>query len=268
MKKRKSKILSSIFIFFLKIDERDIQQSLSTNEITSLNEDEPVLNDENAASEAIAKEEVSIMKEEEQKNVDLDEKLNHYDEYDIRTIMDLSSSNVTGNDIPRIIDQVFHHAKKKYTGLILRDNGLTSADIKILVDELLKTPTSLKNLVLSNNTAIEEVGIEHLIRLLQGSRSITILGLHNTGITDRSVRLLADALCTTDTNPISPLEKLYISFNKSITDESLPALIQILEQNRTLKVFSLQHCSLSDRARRRLRQICAKKKKKKFSLSE
>jgi Ran GTPase-activating protein (RanGAP) involved in mRNA processing and transport len=166
------------------------------------------------------------------------------------------------------MQRVFRKEKKKYTNLVLRDNALTSMGVKILVDELLTTPTCLRNLGLSSNPGIRDASVEHLVRLLQESRSITLLALHNTGITNRGVRLLADVLCDTNTNSSSVLEKLYISFNKLITDQSLEALIQILKQNQTLKVFSLQHCSLSDKARRRLRQIGIKKKKRKFSLSE
>jgi Ran GTPase-activating protein (RanGAP) involved in mRNA processing and transport len=178
--------------------------------------------------------------------------------------MDLSSLNLTNNDIPQIMQRAFRKEKKKYTNLVLRDNALTSMGVKILVDELLTTPTWLRNLGLSSNPGIRDAGVEHLVRLLQESRSITLLALHNTGITDRSVRLLADVLCDTNTNSSSVLEKLYISFNKLITDQSLEALIQILKQNQTLKVFSLQHCSLSDKARRRLRQIGIKKEKTKI----
>ncbi|CAF4007775.1 unnamed protein product [Rotaria sordida] len=81
--------------------------------------------------------------------------------------------------------------------------------------------------------------------------------LSNTGITDRGVRLLADLLCDVDADTdscCSSLEKLYLSFNTSITDESMEALLQIIEQNRTLKLLSVQYCSLSDQARQLLRE--------------
>ncbi len=93
--------------------------------------------------------------------------------------MDLSSSNITDNDTPLIVERVFRKEKTKYTCLILRENALTSVSIQILVDELLKTPTSLRNLGLSVNPGIGDEKIEHLIRLLQGIRSIPILALHN-----------------------------------------------------------------------------------------
>ncbi|CAF3438314.1 unnamed protein product [Rotaria socialis] len=136
----------------------------------------------------------------------------------------------------------------------------------MLVDRLLMEPMSVKNLGLSSNPDIRDDGIAHLVGLLRSNRSITTLAMHNTGITDQGIGLLADVLCDTKTRPA--LEKLYISFNKSITDNSLESLTHILEQNQTLTLLSLQHCSLSDRARQRLRRLNKKKNKKKFKLSE
>jgi hypothetical protein len=64
------------------------------------------------------------------------------------------------------------------------------------------------------------------------------------------------------------VEKLYVPFNKSITDQSLDVLLQILDENQTLKVLALQRCSLSDKTRRKLRQVATKIKGKKIHLSE
>jgi hypothetical protein len=228
---------------FLKLNETDITRSLQIEEESSVSNEEKLINLD-----------------------DFDEKFDRDDELDIDTTMDLSSLSLTDNEIPEIMNRVLREDKKNYTNLVLRGNALTSMGVKILVDELLTTPRCLKNLGLSINPDIGDAGVEHLVRLLQGNRKVTLLALHNTGITDRGVRLLADVLCDTDSPPI--LQKLYISFNKFITDKSLEALIQILERNQTLKIFSLQHCSLSDKARRRLRQICAKTKKRKFKFSD
>ncbi|CAF4672702.1 unnamed protein product [Rotaria sp. Silwood2] len=138
----------------------------------------------------------------------------------------------------------------------------------MLVDTLISSRTKLKYLSFSNNPNIGDKGIEYLTNLLQKNRSITFLALPNTGMTDYGVRLLADVLCGVNDDSICPsLEKLHISFNKLITDQSIEALIQIIEQNQTLKLLSLQYCSLSDKVRRKLRKAVTKKKKK-FSLSE
>ncbi|CAF4789040.1 unnamed protein product [Rotaria sp. Silwood1] len=156
---------------------------------------------------------------------------------------------MTDDDMQMVVEKIFGQQKTKCTGFILRDNALTSIGMKMFVDALLATRTKLKYLNLSNNPNVGDVGIEHLVYLLKKTRSITFLALSNTGITDRSVRLLADLLCDVDVDADNDsycphLEKLYLSFNESITDESMEALLQILQQNRTLKLFSVQYCSL------------------------
>ena len=204
-----------------------------------------------------------------EKNVLLEDRLEHDNEFDVTGILNLSCMNVTDNDLPSVIQRAFWNGPKKCSGLILRDNALTADGVRMIVDTILAGRTSLKYLSLSSNPDIGDTGIEHIVRLLQKSRSMIFLALPRTGMSDRGVRLLADVLCGVDPeSPIPPsLEKLYISFNKDITDESLEALLQILEQNRKLKVLALQHCSLSDKAHKQLRQAATKLKKKKFSLS-
>lgn len=177
--------------------------------------------------------------------------------------------NLTDQDVPAILQRAFRSKKKSCIGLILRDNALTSVGVKLLVDRLLVSSVHFRYISLSNNVGVKDAGIEQLARLVRKSRSLTFLALPDTGMTDRGVRLLADALCNTaEKSSSAPLEKLYISFNKLITDESVPALTEILQNNQTLKVLSLQHCSLSEKARQRLRQVGLKKKKRKFSLVE
>ena len=175
---------------------------------------------------------------------------------------------LTDFDVPLIIQRALWE-QKKCIGIILRDNALTAVGVKMLVDALLSAKTKLRYLGLSNNIGVTDAGIEHLARLLKESRTMTFLSLPNTGITDRGVRILADVLCRVDPEAsCPPLEKLYISFNKAITDESMEALLEILEKNETLKILSLQNCGLSNRARRRLKHVAAKKKTRKFSLTQ
>jgi len=198
------------------------------------------------------------------KNVQLEERLAQDKEFDFTGVMNLSAMNLIDHDLPMVIDRAIKKRPKKCIGLILRENDLTGKGVKMLVDALLEVRTNLKYLSLSSNPRIGDAGIEHLIRLLKKNRSITLLALPETGITDRGVRLLADLLCSVDGE--SSLEKLYISFNKLITDESMKALIQILEENQTLKALSLNHCSLSDANRRLLKQKALITRKKKFTL--
>jgi hypothetical protein len=209
------------------------------------------------------------MQDYEEKNALLEDRLENDNEFDVTGILNLSCMHVTDNDLPAVIQRAFAAGPKKCTGLILRENALTADGVRMIVDTMLAAKTNMKYLSLSSNPDIGDTGIEHIVRLLQKSRSIIFLALPRTGMTDRGVRLLADVLSGTDPESAapSPLKKLYISFNKEITDASLEPLLQILEQNQNLKVLSLQHTSLSDKAQRTLKQAATKLKKKKFSLT-
>ena len=175
---------------------------------------------------------------------------------------------INDSDMRVIVARVLWGRRKACTQLILRDNVLTGDGMKILVDELLATSSKLKSLVLSNNSSIGDKGIEHCARLLQASRSLTMIALHYTGISNRGVRILADVLCRPQTEANAPaLKKLYISFNQSITDDAMDSFVRILQQNQGLKLLAVQNCGLSYTARRRLRHI-AMSRKKKLELSD
>lgn len=198
-----------------------------------------------------------------ERNWPLEKKFSNGDGLDLGGTADLSSLKVIDSDIPWIIERIFRQEDKNCVQLILRDNYLTAHGVKLLVDELLRAPTKLRSLILSNNAGIGDVGIQHCARLIQASRSLTLLGLHYTGMTDRSVRTLADVLCReASESPPARLEKLYISFNQSITDNSFDALVQILEGHKKLKTLGLQRCNLSDDTCQQLKQVAIKNKKK------
>ena len=212
---------------------------------------------------------ITFWSREPEKNVQLEDHLENDNEFDITGILNLSCMNVTDSDLPTVVQRAFWAGPKKCTGLILRDNSLTANGVRIVVDTIITGRACLKYLSFSSNPDIGDAGVEHIVRLLQKRRSIIFLALPRTGITDYGVKLLADVLGGTDpdsTNPPS-LEKLYISVNKGITDESIDPLLQILEQNQRLKILAIQYCSISDKGYRRLKHAAAKLKKKKFSLT-
>lgn len=252
-------------MLFLKLADGQIPQYFQRNEAISSTKDEK----SKSNIDIIVEEMPDSSNEKEQTDMNIEEKFAQDHTFDIIGIMNLSSMNLTDHDIPMIIERAFHDKHKKFFGLNLRDNALTSDGVKMLVDALIKLRATVKYLCLSDNSNIGDAGIEHLTRLLRKSRTMIFLAVPNTGITDRGVRILADTLCGFDADSsCAPLEKLYISFNKSITDESLIPVLQIIEQNRTLKVLSVQHCSFSNKARQLLRQVGTKMKKRRFSLAQ
>lgn len=210
-------------------------------------------------------EEVKSVENVKEKNIRLESKMN---ELRSNPSLDLSSLKINDDDLNLILRFIIETNSNQYQQLVLRDNQLTAIGIEKLVQQFLQTRTSIRNIGLSSNPLIGDRAIEHLIKLLQSDQqSITILCLHNTGITNRSVRLLADFLCPIDENQSTViLEKLYISFNRSITDQCFDDLLRIIQLNRSLTLFAFQHCRLSDRIRRKLRITAAKKRNKSFQL--
>lgn len=203
-----------------------------------------------------------------ERNAVLEKKLARDEEINFMGTLDLSSLNLTDDDIPLIVQRIFLQDRRKCTRLILRDNRLTSNGVQVLVDHLLRVSPELKYLGLSGNKNIGDSGIEHLVRLLRVNRSITLLALHNTGISDEGIQILAQVLCAdvNDDPPGSILQKLYIPFNKYITDKSLVVLRQVLEHNQTLNVLSVQNCTLSNIARKRLKELAKKKRNFRFTV--
>ncbi|CAF3232758.1 unnamed protein product [Rotaria socialis] len=252
-------------VWKLKVYKNSFNQTLPIDDLSNLQKSRQIKCDANMTVE----EQLKSAEDANKKPPSLKEKLANNHEWDVLGILNLSSMNLIDSDMPLIIQAAFSENKTKCIGLILRDNNMTSDGVKTLVDALLVARTKLKYLSFSNNSKIGDVGIEHLVYLFKKKRSMSFLALPNIGMTDRGLRLLADLLCEVDVDSrCPPIEKLYISFNKLITDESMVAVIQILERNRTLKVFSMEHCSFSGKVRRILREISATNKKIKLSLSD
>lgn len=215
------------------------------------------------------KEQSKTLEDTNQGPLSLQEKLENHREFEILGVVNLSSMNLTDEDMPLVTEKLFGKRKTKCTGFILRSNSLTSVGVKTFVDAIITTRAKLHYLNISNNSDVGDAGIEHLVYLFKKVPSITFLALSNTGMTDHGVRLLADLFCDVSADSCCPpLEKLYLSFNNSITDESTEPLLRIIQRSRTLKLLSVQYCCLSQNARRILREASNKKKKKKFSLSE
>lgn len=174
--------------------------------------------------------------------------------------------HLTDQSLPPIIEKAFQGKSKKRNGLMLRDNSITSFGVRILVEQLLSMKVKLKYLSLSNNIEVKDSGIEHLCHLIQENQSIAFLSIGNTGITNRSVQLLANSL--KDHGKGSYLEKIYLCHNREITDDALDSLIKIVEQNEKLKFFSLEYCNLSEQTLKIFKQSISKKQRKILTIIE
>lgn len=251
-------------LFLLKINNQDVNLSPQKFQIDISYKKKASIDDKNFK----ARKQLKSLQNINQKQLSLQELFDDDRQFIVTGVMHLASMNLTDSDMPMIIKKIFGEHKTKCIGLNFRHNSFTSVGVKMLAYALLAAQTQLKYLNFSNNMNIGDVAIEDLVLLFKKTGSIAFLALSNTGMTDRGVRLIADLLCNVSGDSCCPpLEKLYLSFNELITDESLEALLEILERNHTLKRFSVQYCRLSDEARQTLREA-SKKKNQEFDMSE
>ncbi|CAF3375013.1 unnamed protein product [Rotaria socialis] len=198
-----------------------------------------------------------------------------------RTTVDLSKQQLLDRDLKTVVKQAL--TEKECTRLDIGYNSITSVGASIVADAL-KQNTTLEELnfhnncvsdlgvhslakVLSSNTSIvkslelgsngiTDKGAEHLAEMLKTNRSITWLALAG----DRGVRLLANTVNHQNSN----LLILSLHVNKSISDASVDAIIDILQHNRSLKKLWMQDCNISEDGKMKLRE--AAKSKQNFSL--
>ncbi|CAF0977089.1 unnamed protein product [Rotaria sp. Silwood1] len=201
------------------------------------------------------------------------------------TTIDLSKHQLLDRDMEIIIKQAI--IEKECTRLDLSHNFITSIGTSILADAL-KHNTTLEELdfhdnrisdigvqsltkILSSNTSIikalglgsngiTDKGVEYLAEMLKINRTVTWLALAGNQIGDRGVRLLANTLAHQN----STLLVLSLHVNKSISDESINVIIDMLQHNKSLKKLWIYDCNISEYGKMKLRE--ATKSKQNFSL--
>ena len=167
--------------------------------------------------------------------------------------------NIIDDQIPFIIDKCSKKKYKKCFGLILRNNLLTSDGMKLLVQLLINSKINFKYFSFAENPNIGDQGMEYFISLLEYNKSINFVALTNTGITDHSLHLLAKTFSNVKFS--FSIEKLYLSFNPLITDQSIESIVIIIQSIPTLQLLSLRNCNLSDTIKKNLKQTLKKFKK-------
>jgi Ran GTPase-activating protein (RanGAP) involved in mRNA processing and transport len=192
------------------------------------------------------------------------------------TNINLSDYQLNDQDIPTIIHSAI--VKKKCIELKLCYNNITYLGIEILA-KALSNNTTLERLNLFNNYISDEgvyhltrvlslnnsklnvlflgqnqitnKGIEHISEMLKTNQILTQLGLSNNKISDQGVILLANTLAYRNTT----LKELYLWGNKSIGDDCIDALANMLVYNRSLNRLILFDCNLSESSKTRLREV-------------
>jgi hypothetical protein len=213
-------------------------------------------------------------------NPKLQEKINQYKP---RLHVDLSYCYLIDRDIPMIVNQVI--INRKCTELWLYGNKITSQGLSILASSLTNNSTltsldlsfnqisdlgvrsltqvllpdqnsSLKILYLSKN-GISDDGAKYLSEMLQTNQTLTELWLSNNEIGNRGVKQIANVLAKYN----KTLKLLSLSTNIFITDLSIDYLIEMIEQNQTLKNIWINDCNLTEQGKMKLREKANQKNK-------
>ena len=198
---------------------------------------------------------------------------NLLDEQEYHSRINLYNQNLNDNDISIVIRLAID--EKRCNELWLEQNQITSLGASMIANTL-KNNQTLQWLSLSSNQLFDN-GVEILATTLTWHNStLTSLGLHATGMTDKSVEYLAEMLKRNETlmelglggNEISDggvevlaealtyhnhtLRWLHLSKNRLISDTCIECLLQMFGQNRKLQVINIDNCNLSSDGKQRL----------------
>ena len=169
------------------------------------------------------------------------------------TILDLSTNEITFEGASLLADSLKENIILKE--LILYNNRLGDKGVRSLALELSINNTTLKKLYLGFNDITDD-GAQHLAQMLKTNRTLTHLYLQQNQIGDRGIQLLAGVLARQNWT----LEVLILFSNKSISDLSIPAIIDMLKLNRSLHKLNIDDCNLTDIAEKKLQEIVKSKK--------
>jgi Ran GTPase-activating protein (RanGAP) involved in mRNA processing and transport len=153
-----------------------------------------------------------------------------------------------------IIAKALNNNRTLYT-LSLLANQVSDMGVKAFAEILAHNNCTLTILDLSEN-GITDAGCEHLAQTLKTNQTITLLYLSNNEISDRGVRLL----CGTIKNYNQSLQRLCLSWNKLVTDESVDSLCDMIKYHQSSKILEVKDCNLSPIGEEKL-QIAADLKK-------
>ena len=194
--------------------------------------------------------------------------------YKARSSINLERESLTEQDIPIVIEQAM--LEKKCTMLRLSHNQIKSPGVSLLADAL-HTNTTLIGLYIFGNHVTDQ-GVSSLSQVLSMPDStLKALSLGGNDITDEGAGHLADMLRKNNTlidlylplNRISDcglqrlaralthhnrsLKRLSLDSNKLVTDASIDALVDVINQNRLLTALSVFDCTLSKVGKTRIR---------------
>lgn len=172
--------------------------------------------------------------------------------------LSLSKNKITPDGVSILVDAL-NNNNNTLERLSLWDNNIGDDGVRLLVEKLLYKNGIIKRLNL-NHTGVTDTGAECLAQMLETNQTLTELCLNENEISDRGVQRLANVIKTNNTT----IELLRLSANKRLTDESVNALIQMIEHNQSLRELGVSDCRLSETSKKKLEK--AQKLRKNFVL--
>jgi Ran GTPase-activating protein (RanGAP) involved in mRNA processing and transport len=198
-----------------------------------------------------------------------------------RSTVDLSYQQLTDRDMTIVVKHAI--IKKRCIFLNLSSNQITSEGVAIISDAIQRQTTALEKLDLDgnclsdvsvsflaralstndvtlkilhvNSNDISAVGAEHLAQMLKSNRTLIQLWLKRNPINNRGIEFLANALAHHNTT----LEELYISFDLSIDDLAIDSLVELIENNSSLKKLCMTTCNMLKNQKERLQAVSSLK---------
>lgn len=131
--------------------------------------------------------------------------------------------------------------------LSISNNYLSDTSMRHLSESLSYNASTLKVLVLSSND-ITDQGLIYLSDMLKTNNILTVLGLQDNKITDKSTQYLCQAIQSYN----NTIQEVSLYSNKSITDESINHIINMITNNQSLETFWIWDCQLSEKGKSKL----------------
>jgi Ran GTPase-activating protein (RanGAP) involved in mRNA processing and transport len=205
----------------------------------------------------------------------LEDQINQFQFQEDDLLIKLNSQKLTDKDMEIIVKHAIQ--KRQCTFLDLHDNDITPEGMSILASAL-NDNTKLRTLYLHNNRLFDK-GIYSLAQTLtSNNQTLEVLGLNSTGLTDvgaedlavmlhknhtlkclqlranqiddRGVLYLSEALTKHNTT----LEQLEMAENTLVTDSSVDFLVEMINNNRSLKVLDIRLCNISNSSKAKLQE--------------
>jgi len=163
------------------------------------------------------------------------------------TRLDLGYNVITSKGAAILADALKHNTTLEE--LDFHNNRVSDLGVHSLAEVLSSNNSIVKALGLGSN-GITDKGAEHLAEMLKTNHTITWLALAGNQIGDRGVQLLANTLAHENKS----LLVLSLHVNKSISDASVDAIIDMLQHNKSLKKLWMQDCNISEDGKFKLRE--------------